>query len=342
MKIIKKIFFLFSFFLLYLIGKELASLYFYLASFNETLAVIVMILLGIFIVYFGIMPVIQIIMLPANFGPTKDLSKVESLIEKRIKKFRGNKYLKGIEFDFNSLENNRESYDKVIHLLEPECAKIRKRYINQVFYSTSISQNGFLDAILIFSSSVNMVKEIFLLYHGRVSNRDLLTIAKKVYYSILIGGSEGIEYATEELFSKLTTDTIRSIPFLDKIFSSLADGFINAVLLTRISLITENYCKLLYIEKDRAIYPKPSYVFSTASNLTADVFNKVRTNLVRLAKEKSENILKRAVNPVALVLEKGYTDLIEGKPFTKTGTMLANSYNWIKNILQSGKGQVIE
>lgn len=332
MKLIKKILFLLSFFLLYLIVKEFLSLYYYLSSINELLAIGVMIILGGFIIYFGIIPVIQIVMLPANFGPTKDGSKVDALIERRIKKFRGNQYLKEINFDFNSLENNYTSYEKVIQHLEPKCVEIRKRYVNQVFYSTSISQNGFLDAILIFSSAVNMIKEIFLLYHGRVSNRDLLIIAKKVYYSVLIGGSEGIEYATEELFSKLATDTVKSVPFLDKIFSSLADGFVNAVLLTRISLITENYCKILYVEKDREIYPKPSFVFSTASNLTADIFSKVKSNLLILAKEKSENVLKKAINPVTVVLEKSYTGFMESKPLTKTGSLLINSFKWLKTL----------
>ncbi len=320
MKIIKKILFLLSFILLYLVVKEFLELYTYLSNISNTLAIIVIVLLGLFIFYFGVIPILQIIILPADYGPVKDISKVDSLRGKRIKKFRGNDYLRETGFDFNSIDNSEESYNKIITTIKPECERIRKKYINQVFYSTAISQNGFLDAILIFSSAVNLIKEIFLLYHGRVGNRELFVIAKKVYYSVLIGGSEGVEYATEELFSKLATETVKSIPFVDKIFTSLADGYVNAVLLTRISLITENYCTLIYIKKDKDLYPRPAFVFSTAKNLTSDIFKSVKTNLIKITKEKSENILAKTFNPVTVVLDKSFQSIKDNKHIS-SGTL---------------------
>ncbi len=310
MKFIKRILFFLSFILLYFVIKEFLQLYDYLLNINETLAIAVIAILGLFIIYFAVVPIIQIIKLPVVYGPTKDLSKTAALREKRIKKFRRNKFLIKNNFNFDSIdESSEESYNKIITTLKPECSRIRKKHINQVFYSTAVSQNGFLDAILILSSAVNMVKEIFLLYHGRVGNKELFIIAKKVYYSILIGGSEGVEYATEELFSKLATESIKSIPFLDKIFTSLADGYVNAVLLTRISLLTENYCSLIYIQKDRDLYPRPAYVFSTAKNLTSDIFKSVKENLTRIAKEKSEQIVAKTFNPVTVVLDKSFQSI---------------------------------
>ena len=333
MKYIKRIVFVLSFILIYFIVKEFLSLYAYLSSINELFAIIVMVIIGIAFIYFGIIPIIQIFALPVNYGPIKEEEKIPGMIKRRIKKFRGNNFLKETNFDFTSLQDTRESYDRIIKTLEPECKRIRKVYVNQVFYSTSISQNGFLDAILIFSSSVNIVKDIFLLYHGRVSNRDLFNIARKVYYSILIGGSEGVEYATEELFSKFATETMKGIPFLDKILSSLADGFINAVLLTRISLITENYCKLLYIEKDRDLYPKPSFIFATAKDLTSEIFIKVKKNMFALAKEKSEAIFRKAVNPVAVVLES-LDGIKDTKPYSIVSSITQKGKGWLKSFLK--------
>lgn len=332
MKILKKIFFFFSFLLIYFVAKEFLELYSYLSSINEILAIIVISLLGLFVIYFGVVPIFQIIILPADLGPTRDLSETHLLREKRIKKFRGNNFLRDQNFDFTSIDNSEESYNKIVTEIKPECARLRKKYINQVFYSTAISQNGFLDAILIFSSAVNMVKDIFLLYHGRVNNRDLFVIAKKVYYSVLIGGSEGIEYATEELFSKLATESVKSIPFLDKIFTSLADGYVNAVLLTRISLITENYCTLVYIKKERDLYPPPAFVFKTAKDLTADIFASVKTNLVRITKEKSENILAKTFNPVVLVLDKSFKTIKENKHIHYGTSFLKNRLKEISSI----------
>ncbi len=315
-----------------MIAKEFLQLYSYLSGINEILAIAVITLLGLFVFYFAVIPIFQIIILPADFGPTKEISETEKLREKRIKKFKGNKFLKESNFDFTSIDSFFQIYNRIITTLKPQSERIRKKYINQVFYSTAISQNGFLDAILIFSSAVNMVKEIFLLYHGRVTSRELFIIAKKVYYSVLIGGSEGIEYATEELFAKLATDSVKSIPFLDKIFSSLADGYINAVLLTRISLITENYCTLIYIKKDRDIYPSPSFVFKTAKDLTSDIFKSIKENLLKITREKSENILAKTFNPVVLVLDRSYQSIRENKHINVGANFIQTRIDNIKSI----------
>lgn len=309
--LIKKIFLAVSFVLLYFTVKEFLQLYSYLSEISELLAVIVIAILALFIIYFGILPIIRIVILPTSLGPTRDKSKLESVLEKRVKKLRGNQYLRESGFDFSTIKSDNAGYEKMVTALRPEAQRIRKKYVNSVFYGTAISQNGFLDVIMIFSASVNMVKEIFLLYNGRTNNRDLFAIGKKVYYSIVIGGSEGIEYATEEVFSKLATDSMKSIPFLDKIFSSLADGFVNAVLLTRISLITENYCTKLYIEKEKELFPSPAFVIETAKELTKDLLARIKDNMFTLAKEKSESIFKKAVNPVTLVLDKSYQTLKE-------------------------------
>ena len=183
---------------------------------------------------------------------------------------------------------------------------------------------------MIFSASVNMVKEIFTLYNGRVNNKDLFSIGKKVYYSIVIGGSEGIEYATEEIFSKLATESMKSIPFLDKIFTSLADGFVNAFLLTRISLITENYCTKLFIENEKELYPKPSFVVETAKDITKDALISARNNMLNLAKQKSELLLKKTFNPVMLVLDKSYSSVKESKTLESGKQIFRNKFSEIK------------
>lgn len=330
--LIKKVFLAVSFVLLYFTLKEFLQLYSYLSSINEILAITVIFILTVLISYFGILPIIQIIILPTSLGPTKDKSKESSHLEKRIKKLRGNQYLLNNNYNFSTVKNDNLSYEKLVEAIKPEAQRIRKKYVNSVFYGTAISQNGFLDAIMIFSASVNMVKEIFILYSGRVNNRDLFVIGKKVYYSIVIGGSEGIEYATDEVFSKLATDSMKSIPFLDKIFSSLADGFVNAVLLTRISLITENYCTKLYIERDKELFPKPAFAIETAKDLTKDLLAKIKDNMLSLAKEKTESILKKAVNPVTLVLDKSYQSIKESKPLEYGGSIFKKGITHIKSI----------
>lgn len=329
-KLLKKIFFFLSFILLYLVVKEFLQLYAYLTSVNQLLAIVVIALLGIVVLYFGIFPLVKIFFLPKSLGPTKDKSEVDALLAGRIKKLKKNPYLVKNGFDFTQVKENKESYSLLISELKPEAQRIRKKYVNSVFYGTAISQNGFLDAIMIFSASVNMVKEMFTLYNGRVNNKDLFAIGRRVYYSIVIGGSEGIEYATDEVFSKLATESMKSIPFLDKIFTSLADGFVNAVLLTRISLITENYCTKLLIENEKELYPKPSFVVETAKDLTKDALISAKNNMLNLAKQKSELLFKKTFNPVMLVLDKSYSSVKESKTFESGKQIFRKRFSEIK------------
>lgn len=317
MKTTKKIVIFFSVIIFYFILKEMLFLWISLESVNIYLAYIVFAAIIIFIFYFAILPIIKIIKLPSNLGPTKIKSEVNKLRGKRIEQFSKNPFLLKLKLEDNLLQNSDDYYETTIAIFEKESYNIRKSYVNKLFYSTSVSQNGFIDSIMILSASVNLVKEVFILYNGRVGIVELLIIAKKVYYSIIIGGTEGVEYVTNEIFSKLATESIKSIPFIDKIVTSLVDGFVNAALLTRVSLITENYCKTLYIEKDKDLYPSSKFIATTAKNLTSEVMKQVNSNILQIAKDKSGDILKRVFNPVAFILEKSYSTI---KDFSKNST----------------------
>ena len=249
-------------------------------------------------------PIIRILRIPKNIAPSKDKDREQEIIEERLKNFKSNPYLKEINFHFDETDDSNVQYNKITTILGKQADKIRRKHVSQLFYSTSLAQNGFLDAVFILSASVNHVKDIFLLYNGRVSNRDLFSIFKNVYYSIAIGGSEGIEYATDEIVSKFASDAIKGIPFIDKILSSLADGLVNAILLTRISYITENYCRLTYIEKSSDLTPSFGFVVSSAQNITSDIIEKIYKSLRKIALDKSLNFAQVAINPIGYVLGK--------------------------------------
>ena len=304
MKYIKKILFFVSLFVLYIIFKEFLQLYVYMKNVHPYAAYGTLIIIAFVFFYFVIIPIIKIIKIPKNFGPTTDKNKESELVSKRIENFKENKFLKEQNFNFLEINNDKMSYNKIIKVLSRQAAEIRKNHVSQLFYSTAIAQNGFLDAILILSASINHIKEMFLLYNGRVSNRDLLAIGKRVYYSMAIGGSEGVEYATDEIFSKFATDSLKSIPFIDKILTSIADGFVNAALLTRISYITENYCKLTYIESEKDIYPSVQFIFNSAKSITSHIIDKLKETLIKMTVDRSANFALIAVNPIGYVLGK--------------------------------------
>lgn len=304
MRLIKRILFFISGFLVYVIVKEFLDLYQASRALHPIIGYMVLGTIFAFILYFIGIPIYRIIRLPKNYGPIRDPDKITELIQKRFKTFKTNPYLRRSSFDLNSVAINRDGYLEIIKIFRKEMENIRKKYVTQVFYATSIAQNGFLDAVLILSSSVNMVKELFTLYNGRVSNRDLFTIAKMVYYSMIIGGSEGVEYATDEILSKVFSKSVKSLPFGSKILGSIADGFVNAVLLTRVSLIAENYCTLLFIESDRALLPSYRTVISTTRIVTSDLIERIVKEVKHLTRDKTERVLSEMMNPVGYIIGK--------------------------------------
>ncbi|MBN2105370.1 DUF697 domain-containing protein [bacterium] len=290
--------------LAYLVIKEFLLLYQAVKSIHPYavygLAVLVILFLG----YFVVTPLLNIFRLPRRFGPTRNPDNIQSMIRERINVFRRNPALQKKAVRLSDVPEDRSGYDQMIVLLHPEVKKLHKKYVTQVFYSTAIAQNGFLDALLILSLSVNMVKDLFILYHGRVSNRVLWIIGRMVFQSMLIGGSEGVEYAVDEIFSKMFSGGMKGIPFASKILGSLADGFVNAALVTRIALITQNYCEMIFIESDRALYPAHKTIISTTRILISDLLDRVSDEIRSMTRDKAASVVMATVNPVGYVMSK--------------------------------------
>jgi len=303
-KFIKRIFYFISFFLLFFVIKEFLAFYAYLKSVDPILAIVALSLIGIASIYFIVIPAIKILSIPVNPSPTTHKHREKHVISKRIEGFKKNQYLLTKKIEVSQLQNTEEDYHRIIVVLNKESELIRRKYVSQVFYRTGIVQNGFIDALLILSSSVAMVRELFILYNGRVSNRDLWKISRQVYYSMLIGGSEAAEYATDEVFSKFASQSIKNIPFIDKIMTSLADGLINAALVTRVALITENYCSKTYVSNYRELYPSAKFIIQTVKSITANMLSNITGVLKGMTTEKSVDVLLKVGNPVGYIFEK--------------------------------------
>lgn len=312
LKIIKKFIFLLSLFFLYLIVKELLVLYDAASTLHPWAAWALTALLTLFAGYFILLPIIRIIAMPRLHRPVRDPDKIPALIKKRMRRLSRNPALVSIGYDFSVAGTARDDYKQAMSALEPELKKIRQRHVTRVFYMTSVAQNGFLDALIILSTGVNMIRDMFILYNGRADTRDILYIGKQVYYSMIIGGSEGVEYAADEIISKIFSGSIKNLPFASRIFGSVADGFVNAALLTRISLITENVCRRLFIESDRALYPARHTVVSATKILTADLMERIARELKQLAGDKTKQVLLATVNPVGYIMGRALEKYADG------------------------------
>lgn len=301
---IRKLLYFLSFLLIYLIGKEMIQLYLSLKSVHPYLGFSFLLISFAALSYYALLPAWKILSMPTSPSPLRSEENLQEELDKRFSLLRQNPYLNNINFDFSSIPDSLEGYETVTSTLKKESIRIRARYVNGLFYSSAISQNGFIDAILIFSASINLIRDTFILYNGRVSNRDLWTIGRQVYYSMAIGGSETVEYATGEIFSKLSTDSMKSIPFFDRILGSLADGYVNACLLTRVAIITDNYCRVIIAENDRLLRPSPTFVVQTAANITADLQKKIIDEVKAQAGNTVKSAAQWAFNPLSVILQK--------------------------------------
>jgi len=302
LNIFKKFIFLLSLFFLYLIVKELLLLYQAAAGLHPWAGWGLMALLTAFAGYFIVLPVFRILAMPRLHRPVRDPDKIPGLIKKRMNRLRSSRVLAETGYDISGAGNTRDDYEAAVAALKPELKKIRKRYVSRVFYTTSVAQNGFLDALIILSAGVNLVRDIFILYNGRADTRDVLYIGRQVYYSMIIGGSEGVEYAADEIVSKVFAGSIKNLPFAAKIFGSIADGFVNAALITRVSLITESVCRRLFIESERALYPARHTVVSATRILTDDILERIARELKQLAGDRTKQVLLATVNPVGYIM----------------------------------------
>ena len=288
----------------YLILREMLNFYVLAYTANPYLGYLVLAILIFILVYFVVTPLYRISRMSGDSGPVRKRKKELELIELRLQRALKNPYLKQIKFDPPKLGSAMERYEQTTAELSKRTDEIRRKYIVHLFYSSAVSQYGFIDAILIFSANINLVKEIFTIYTGRATGRDLWQIMTQIYYSIAIGGSEGVEFAVEELISKLGSDTLKSIPFFDKVMVSIAGGFTNAVLLSRISLITENYCRMTYIESTRDLSPDPAQILTSTKAIVDEPIKQIKKQLNDIAKQKAIDFSRYAINPTRTVIEK--------------------------------------
>jgi len=304
MKMLKRLFLFTAALFAYLILREMLNFYNLAYTANPYLGYLVLILLIWVLAYFVLIPLFRISRLSGDPGPARKKERETELMEMRLQRFQNNKWLKEAAFQIPVSGTLEERYSQVTAELSRQCEQIRRRYIVHLFYSSAVSQYGFIDAILIFSANVNLVKEIFTLYTGRATGRDLWQITKQIYYSIAIGGSEGVEYAAEEIISKLGSDTMNRVPFLEKVLVSVADGFTNAVLLSRISYITENYCRMTYAESTRDLSPEPGEVLASTKAIVEEPIAYIKKQLNDLARQKAIDFSRYAINPTRTVIEK--------------------------------------
>ena len=154
--------------------------------------------------------------------------------------------------------------------LDREGEPIIRRHANSIFLSTTISQNGSLDAIMVLVTLVKMVWQLGQVYGTRPSLKSLgklyLQVASLVFMARSLEDSDLIPAQLEPMIAGLVGESMASaipgmVPMSNLIISSVMEGAINAFLTLRVGFIAQAY---LGMER-----PKPKSVIQRQASLQA-------------------------------------------------------------------------
>lgn len=154
--------------------------------------------------------------------------------------------------------------------LDREGEPIIRRHANSIFLSTTISQNGSLDAIMVLVTLVKLVWQLGQVYGTRPSLKSLgklyLQVASLVFMARSLEDSDLIPAQLEPMIAGLVGESMASaipgmVPMSNLIISSVMEGAINAFLTLRVGFIAQAY---LGMER-----PKPKNVIQRQASLQA-------------------------------------------------------------------------
>jgi hypothetical protein len=162
-----------------------------------------------------------------------------------------------------------EEVDRALRHLDRKAERIVKRHAALVFTTTAISQSGRLDAALVLSAQLRMVREVAHVYYQRPRLRELW----RLYANVGTAGFLAGEIQDSELLAVLGAPVTAGItsfipvagasPLVSLLVNSLLDGSANAFLTLRIGVLARRYAGLK-IEPDRGLVARSASLESAA------------------------------------------------------------------------------
>ncbi|MCF7918454.1 MAG: YcjF family protein [Candidatus Cloacimonetes bacterium] len=260
-------------------------------------------LLFLIILVFIIYPVLQLLLLPKPLKrPKKRTGELSSDTEEGFEEFSKaeikfySNYKKRLLSNFKRYVKNfaiepdlkeelllaeeaaeiQEILRRIEDVIDKEANKRIRKYANDVFIFTAISQNSGLDAILLLKIQIEMIWDIAHLYNQKPHWKEMAEIYLNVFASGLM--AIGIsDIPIDELVKKVSAKSFEQsifakIPGVDiassvtsLIADSLFEGTLNGLLTLRVGYIALDYCK--YSEK----YDKARTVKSASKKAVAQI-----------------------------------------------------------------------
>lgn len=173
-----------------------------------------------------------------------------------------NDYLKKSNFDWNTGESDTALMERALNLLDEESGRRIRKEASAVFITTSVSQNGSLDSIFVFVTAIRVVWRIAMLYNQRPVLSDMTKLYANVFGTVLLARQiDDLDLVAEQLepvISSLFGGTVGTlVPGASYVVSfvvdSILEGSINTLLILRVGLVTQIYCRAVTRMEKRTV-----------------------------------------------------------------------------------------
>jgi len=232
-------------FVLFVIN-QVSGIYLLVSSYSQTAASVLLVVLSLLILSLVLWPVLLYARLPQPLKLPQSESELATYQKRLLKRLSRNQRLVAEGVQPKSVED----LDKALERLDELSNKVIAETATAVFLTTSVSQNGKLDALTILATQSRMVWKVAHVYYQRPTLREL------VYLYANVAGSSFLAAEIEDLDISQQVEPVinsflknaggKSIPVLGPttniILDSLLEGSTNAFLTLRVGNIAQQYC----------------------------------------------------------------------------------------------------
>ena len=200
-----------------------------------------------------------------------------------------------ITFDENT---TNEEMETSIKILNTEAEKVIRANASRVFITTTISQNGSLDALFVLVHLTRMIWHVATIYHQRPGMKNLLKIYFNVLATIFLARSlEDLEVLDEQLepimsllFGSFLSSVIPGVQTaVNLVLNSAIQGSANAYLTLRVGLIAQEFI-INEERRDKRTVRKSAAIraLPMLGTIVNDNRKIIQNNVIKLAKKVSK------------------------------------------------------
>ena len=232
-------------FILFMVN-QISGVYLMVRSNNELAANILLgVLITLSVALIG-WPFLLYLKLPKPLQLPANEQELISYRKRLLRRLKTNKLLKLS----GQVPSNEDEIEQSLDILDKAASKVIHDTATAVFLTTSVSQNGKLDAVTILATQSRMVWKIAHIYYQRPTLREITYLYANVAgASFLASEIEDLDISQQiepVISSFLKSSAGKSIPVIGPtahiVLDSLLEGSTNAFLTLRVGYIAKKYC----------------------------------------------------------------------------------------------------